>query len=567
MAITASSGSPLAGVAQPPGAALATANGHVRSCSECGAALAGDQRYCVECGARCTPLPSSIAERIAAAGAPNGALPESSAAAAAGSGGPRPKSGGLPQLSSPAIGLAVAALLLFGVGVGAVVTPAEGTEDERPVIVALRPPAKSAPPTSAPATPPSESAASSPEAPSTPASPATSTASTPPSTAASNPSHGGKPKSGGGSPPPAAGALPPIKHVFLIALSDQSVGAAFSASSPAPYLSKTLAAEGELLRDYYAVSTGELANMLALISGQGPTPQTVANCSIFAEVTPGTAGAEGQVLGSGCVYPRQTITLADQLTSAGKTWRAYVGGLENPPPGQPTSCRHPALGAADSEQAPSPGHPYVTWRNPFVYFQSLISSPACAQDDVPIEQLGPDLASAAKTPSLAFIVPDRCQDGSPEPCAPGQPAGLAPAGALLEKIVPEIELSPAYKEGGLIAITFDRAPQTGPEADSSSCCITATYPNIPSAPAASGTTGAGSGTTGAAGTGAAQTGGGKVGLLLISKYVKPGSVAVGEYNHFALLLSIEKLFELRPLGYAGTPGLLPFDNSVFNAYR
>ena len=42
---------------------------------------------------------------------------------------------------------------------------------------------------------------------------------------------------------------------------------------------------------------------------------------------------------------------------------------------------------------------------------------------------------------------------------------------------------------------------------------------------------------------ATPAGGGRVGLLLISKYVKPGSVNVtGDYNHFSLLASIEDLF-------------------------
>jgi hypothetical protein len=58
-----------------------------------------------------------------------------------------------------------------------------------------------------------------------------------------------------------------------------------------------------------------------------------------------------------------------------------------------------------------------------------------------------------------------------------------------------------------------------------------------------------------------------VGLLLISRYVKPGTLNLtGEYNHFALLRSIENLFALQPLGYAGAKGLLAFDSSVFNAH-
>ena len=241
------------------------------------------------------------------------------------------------------------------------------------------------------------------------------------------------------------------------------------------------------------------------------------------------------------------------------------------------------LGGADAEQTPGPEDAYVTWRDPFVYFHSLIDNPTCTSRVVGLDQLAPDLKAPTRTPALAYIVPDRCHDGSDEPCAPGAPSGLAAADAFLSKTVPQIESSAAYKAGGLIAITFDQAPQSGPNADSSGCCITATYPNLPTpttgATRATGATGAtgGTGTTGATGTtttgttgasGVTAPGGGQVGLLLISKYVKPGSINVtGEYNHFSLLASIEDLFGLSHLGYAGTQGLLAFDTSVYNAHK
>jgi hypothetical protein len=62
-------------------------------------------------------------------------------------------------------------------------------------------------------------------------------------------------------------------------------------------------------------------------------------------------------------------------------------------------------------------------------------------------------------------------------------------------------------------------------------------------------------------------GGGEVGLLLISQYVKPNSTDVIDYfNHFSLLGSIEKLFGLHTLGYAGATGLATFGIGVFNNY-
>jgi len=572
------------------GGVLSAPYGGVLSCPDCGAALAVDQRYCVNCGARCRTAPRAVAELISSFEDPQGAGMGAGVGTGAGVGasaqpvrGPAWLSGGV-LLSRPAMATAVMALLAFGVLIGSNITPTPQSAADSPILVALAPstsstqpsPSATPAPASEPAPTPEPAATSTSEeasAPSVPTSPASNAGgkkkAAKPKQESTSPTGSGK--SGEGSAPTSSSKLPPIKHVFLIVLSDQGYDAMFGGGSTASYLSQALPKQGELLPDYYAVTGGELANEIALISGQGPTPQTAANCPTFAPLAPGTAGSEGQVLGEGCVYPQSTQTLADQLTAAGKSWRAYIGGAESAPAGQPQSCRHPALGSADPNQTPVPGDPYVTWRNPFVYFQSLTSGQACAEDDVSLQQLQPDLASASKTPSFAYISPSRCQDGSEEPCAPGQPAGLAAADTFLEKVVPEIEASPAYKEGGLIAITSDQAPQSGPNADSSGCCTTSAYPNLPAAAPGSTTpattttsTTTTTTTTPATGT---PAGGGKVGLLLISKYVKPGSVnAIGQYNHFSLLLSIEDLFGLKPLGYAAAPGQLPFDKSVFNAY-
>jgi hypothetical protein len=58
-----------------------------------------------------------------------------------------------------------------------------------------------------------------------------------------------------------------------------------------------------------------------------------------------------------------------------------------------------------------------------------------------------------------------------------------------------------------------------------------------------------------------------VGLLLISRYVKPGIPDVIDYfNHFSLLASIESIFGLKRLGYATDPALPVFGSSVFTNY-
>ncbi|MFI5008802.1 MAG: alkaline phosphatase family protein [Solirubrobacterales bacterium] len=581
----------------------------VASCAACGAGMAGDQCYCVECGARRGPLPPFVAEAIGVATRhtqdPWAAWPSEHDALASKVPGEAseesPEREVLPMPTPRAAAVAVMALLAFGVLIGSAISPVAPSGAEAPTLLALvRPAATTAePPTTSesPTPPPAAPVEAATPAPAPTQTTITETVSQS-STKTLRPAAGNGKREGPAQPAPGAGELPPVKHVFLLVLSDQGYPAAFGPSSTAPYLAKTLPHEGELLENYYAVASGELANGVALIGGQGPTPQTAADCPLYTDLAPGTSGAEGQALGSGCVYPRQTLTLADQLSDEGRTWRAYVEGIEAGAPAQPASCRHPTLGAADPNNTPTPGDAYVTWRNPFVYFHSLIDTPACAQNDVGLPRLAADLKAARSTPTLAYIVPDRCHDGSEAPCAPGAPAGLAAAETFLRTVVPEIEASPAYKEGGLIAITFDQAPQSGLGADSSGCCTTTPYPNMPAsstttmtttattvtstattappttttpstiapAPSTTAPTSAMS-TPGAPGTQTGSpAGGGRVGLLLISKYVKPGTLNVsGEYNHFALLRSIENLFGLQPLGYAGPTGLLTFDSSVFNA--
>ena len=100
-------------------------------------------------------------------------------------------------------------------------------------------------------------------------------------------------------------------------------------ASPVPYLANTLRAQGELLSNYYAVAGGELANEVALISGQGPTPQTAADCPVYSEIAPASVSSESQVTGAGCVYPATTMTLPGQLATAGKSWKAYIEAIGN----------------------------------------------------------------------------------------------------------------------------------------------------------------------------------------------------------------------------------------------
>lgn len=330
--------------------------------------------------------------------------------------------------------------------------------------------------------------------------------------------------------------LPEVKHVFVVMLEEGGYEETFGEASQSSFLSEELPRQGELLPNYFAVTKGALANQIALLSGQGPTPETAAGCPDYGDVAPGSESTEGQVEGAGCVYPAATETLPGQLTEAGLKWKAYVQGVEaGVAAGQPGSCRHPTPGTPDPSQVASAEDPYVTGRNPFVYFHSIVDAPECAEADVGLPQLTADLKlKAEKFPALAYIAPDEAQ---------------------LEPLISEIKDSLAYKDGGMIVVTSAQAPQDGETADESACCIAPDFPNLPDdaeAPPATGPV-------------RESGGGGRVGLLLLSPFVEPGTTSEAYFNHFSLLITIEELFELERIGYAAEPALTGFDESIFNA--
>jgi phosphatidylinositol-3-phosphatase len=467
--------------------------------------------------------------------------------------------------------LLLVAFLGFGVAMGAV---AKGSRARRPrpreVLVAQTPAAtpptttaaKSSPPAAEPEATPSASSEPEPSAGAGASSPSggkgssKSSSGSPGSSGSSGSSGGGEGSSGGGGEEGSPSKkLPSVKHVFVVMLDDVPYATAFGPASPARYLTGTLERKGALLVRYYAVAHEQLANAIALLSGQGPTPQTALNCPAYENLAPGTAAADGQTIGSGCVYPSATQTLAGQLTAKHLTWRAYLEGMDEPGAGAGGAygaCGHPALGAPDPTSAPTPpaGQAYATWRNPFVYFHSVIDSPACASDDVGLGKLKSDLASVKNTPSFAYVVPDRCHDGNPTPCAPGAPAGMGAADGWLKKVIPEITGSKAYRENGLLVLTVDEAPSSGEFEDSSSCCGQPAFPNLP-APAG----------------GIGPPGGGQVGALLLSPFIKGGATVQDTYNHFSLLRTEEDLFGLGRLGYAGGREVSSFSPSLFSASK
>jgi hypothetical protein len=377
-----------------------------------------------------------------------------------------------------------------------------------------------------------------------------------------------------------------VRHVFVIVLENKSFASTFGTSTQDPYLQGTLVPMGGLLTEYYGTGHVSLDNYISMISGQAPTPDTDDDClpglsgsvGNFNDVEQTGFASDGQVVASGgCVYSRQIRTLPNQLEDAGLSWKGYMEDMGNDPARENATCAHPEIGVGtdhtNSAEAPSAevplGDAYATRHDPFVYFHSIIDFPSCNTHVVNLDRLTADLAQVRTTPNYVFITPNLCSDGHDGSgtgaagtlCANGQPGGLTSADAFLKVWVPKIMASPAYQKDGLLIITFDESNYTESVSLNGSqevvdivfpgetCCDQQPGPNLAGVRPA---------TLALLNTPALVEnivingyGGDRIGALLLSPFVIPGSSSTIPYNHYSLLRSLEDIYGFgEHLGYA-----------------
>jgi len=299
-----------------------------------------------------------------------------------------------------------------------------------------------------------------------------------------------------------------IKHVWLIILENKSYDATFTGLNKNTYLWQTLPSQGVLLKNYFGTGHFSLDNYVSMVSGQATQPDTQADCPYYDKFS-GTVDMVGklktnpnygQVLSpvgpnaaagtNGCVYPASVPTLFNQLDAAGVSWKGYAQDLGNPDESGPTHdagveyCGAPYAepGPRGSAAQPNPGSAngtdqYVPKHFPFPWFESIRDAGDCNEAHITnlfssTNGLYHDLQSAATTPAFSWISPNNCSDahdavchgnnlsgGFSDPNTPNPPVnytgGLYASDLFLEHIIPEIEESQAFKEGGLIDVAFD----------------------------------------------------------------------------------------------------------------
>jgi phosphatidylinositol-3-phosphatase len=356
--------------------------------------------------------------------------------------------------------------------------------------------------------------------------------------------------------------LPHVRHVFVIVLENEDYASTFGDPSADPYLAQTLPAEGALLENYYGTGHESNDNYISLVSGQPPNPQTQADCQFFNDFTLPSTEASGVEGGTGCVYPASVANIGTQLGTGKHAWKAYEEDMGNHPDREAAACGHPALGSADPTQKAETGDGYAARHDPFVYFHSVIDDQSyCDQHVVALGKpdgtmpaaalhgetgLSHDLLKAGTTPKFSFITPNLCDDGHDYPCVNEEKgaSALANIDGFLEAWVPKILGSPAFGKNGLLEITFDESD--GPQSDSSSCCEERPGPASPL-------------------PGITGPGGGRIGAVLISPFIKGGTVVTTPYDHYSSLASWEQLLGLAPL--ADATGAPRFGADVFTAAK
>ena len=203
-----------------------------------------------------------------------------------------------------------------------------------------------------------------------------------------------------------------FSHAYLIVLENRGPGEILG-SRDAPFLNSLVARYGST-SDYHAVRHPSQPNYLALFSG---SPQGV------------TDNENHDLAGR---------NLADQLEAKGRTWRIYA---ENYPGGCFTGPT--ASGGADG-----PGT-YARKHNPAISFTSISSDPVRCANITDFSHFDPAAAD------FELIVPNLCHDM--------HDCSVAEGDAWLQGFVPRILDSPAWRDGGVLFITFDEADSKSPD--------------------------------------------------------------------------------------------------------
>jgi phosphatidylinositol-3-phosphatase len=261
-----------------------------------------------------------------------------------------------------------------------------------------------------------------------------------PSPAAPEPSAGTPaPPSDGGAP--SEGGAKSQLTIFTIVMENHDY-AEIVGSPNAPYINSLIASYG-LATNYSDSGTHpSLPNYLTMISGAPQYPGLI-------DLNPTTLP-----------FPVKQPNLGTQLQAAGVPWRSYQESMGAP-------CKLTGAG------------PYAPKHDPFLYFVDMQTGTKglCAEKNVDYSSFPADLAAGAQR--FMWITPNLTSDGH-DPA--GNPvAGLKASDAWASTEIPKILASSAYKNGGVIFLTWDEAENRSGPGSADKVPMIIISPNITSA--------------------------------------------------------------------------------------
>ena len=151
---------------------------------------------------------------------------------------------------------------------------------------------------------------------------------------------------------------------------------------------------------------------------------------------------------------------------------------------------------------------YAAKHNPFRYYDDIRSSKSLCRHLLPLTSFTKELRRVRSMPGFSFVTPNLCHDG--HDCSPSV------ASSWLQGFVKSVTASSAWKQHGLLIVTWDEG------ADSDTSIV------LPSGQVRGG-------------------GGGHIATLLIAPGVRAGTVVPAPLTHESILASIESNFHLAML--------------------
>lgn len=208
-----------------------------------------------------------------------------------------------------------------------------------------------------------------------------------------------------------------IKHIFTVLFENHDY-AEIIGSSDCPYFN-SLANQYALATNYNDSGTHpSLPNYLVMISGAPQYPGIV-------DLNPTTFP-----------FPVKQENLGTQMQAKSVAWRSYqesAGG----------TCKKSSSGG------------YAPKHDPFLYFDDMQNGAGdlCNKTNVDYTELATDMAAGTYT--YSFVTPNLTNDGHDPSNDPSTAAKNSDTWAAAE--IPKIMASAAYKDGGVIFITWDEA--------------------------------------------------------------------------------------------------------------